>query len=92
MSRARFSTEKRASDPLHTYYEAGSLGHTEDKMSLKEITTRHLRDRWRDALFLGVAVILTALAIGSVTSKAVGTTTQPKYHLTIEDGTQELNK
>ena len=38
----------------------------------KDIKTRHERDRWKDALFIGAAVLLTALALGAVTSKAAG--------------------
>lgn len=40
--------------------------------NLNEITHRHRRDHWKDALFIVTAVILTALSIGSVTSKAAG--------------------
>ncbi len=40
--------------------------------NLTDIARRHLRDRWRDALFIGAAVLLTAISIGSVTSKAAG--------------------
>lgn len=48
---------------------------------LKEtIAMRHGRDRLRDALFIGAAVLLTALSIGSVTTKAQG-------HTTWHDGT-----
>jgi hypothetical protein len=36
------------------------------------ITQRHGLDRYKDALFIGAAVLLTALALGSVTSKATG--------------------
>jgi predicted secreted protein len=39
---------------------------------LNEIAHRHGRDRWRDAVFIGVAVLLTALAIGATTSTGVG--------------------
>ncbi|MDB4963785.1 MAG: hypothetical protein JWP01_3784 [Myxococcales bacterium] len=41
--------------------------------TLNEIAHRHGRDRWKDALFIGAALLLTALSIGSVTSKAAGT-------------------
>ena len=41
--------------------------------TLNEIAHRHGWDRWKDALFIGTALLLTALAIGSVTSKAAGT-------------------
>ncbi len=40
--------------------------------NLNEITHRHRTDRWKDALFIVTAVILTALSIGSVTSQAAG--------------------
>jgi len=39
--------------------------------NLEQIATRHGRD-WKDALFVGVAALLTALSIGSVTSNAIG--------------------
>jgi hypothetical protein len=40
--------------------------------NLNEIAQRHGWDRWKDAMFIGAALLLTALAIGSVTSKAAG--------------------
>ena len=40
--------------------------------NLNGIKERHGRDRWKDAGFIAAAVLLTALAIGSVTSKAAG--------------------
>lgn len=52
--------------------------------NLKEtIATRHGHDRWKDAMFIVAAVLLTALSIGSVTSKAQGHTTQHAYSLTV---------
>ena len=60
--------------------------------NLKEIAKRHLRDRWRDIVFIGAAVLLTALSIGSVTSKAAGKTTQHTWGVAVVDGTQELEK
>ncbi len=53
---------------------------------LKEIIIRHGKDRWRDALFIGAAVLLTALSIGSVTSKAQGHTTLHDFHVEMVDG------
>lgn len=47
--------------------------------NLKEIEVRHGRDRWKDALFIGAALLLTALSIGAVTSKAAGSTTQKQW-------------
>lgn len=45
--------------------------------NLNDIADRHGRDRIKDALFICAAVVLTALSIGSVTSKAAG---KPKDH------------
>jgi len=47
------------------------------------IATRHGRDRWKDALFICGAVLMTALAVGSVTKKAQGHTTEHQYTLTV---------
>jgi hypothetical protein len=60
--------------------------------NFKDIATRHLKDRWKDALFIGAAVLLTALAIGSVTSKGVGKTTPHEWGVSMVDGTQDLPK
>jgi hypothetical protein len=40
--------------------------------NLNEIAHRHGRDRLKDAVFIVAAVLLTALSIGSVTTKAAG--------------------
>jgi hypothetical protein len=37
--------------------------------NLSQIVNRHLRDHWKDALFIAGAVLLLAISIGSVTSK-----------------------
>jgi len=37
--------------------------------NLGQIVNRHLRDHWKDALFIAGAVLLLAISIGSVTSK-----------------------
>jgi hypothetical protein len=58
--------------------------------TLKEIAQRHGRDRWRDALFIGAAVLLTALSIGSVTSKAAGTTTQKVWSVSVIESPVEI--
>jgi len=52
---------------------------------LNQIATRHLRDRWKDIVFIGAAVLLTALAIGATTSKAVGKPTEHEYSLRMVD-------
>ena len=52
--------------------------------NLKEtIKIRHGRDRWMDAVFICGAVLMTALALGSVTKKAQGHTTAHQYQLTV---------
>lgn len=51
--------------------------------TLNEIANRHGRDRWKDALFIGAAVLLTALAIGSVTKQAAGKEKEVSYSLTV---------
>lgn len=40
--------------------------------NLNEIEARHGRDSWKDAVFIAVAVVLTALSIGSVAGKVGG--------------------
>lgn len=53
---------------------------------LKQIADRHGRDRWKDLVFIGAALLLTALAIGATTSKAVGTpTNQHAWSVTLVD-------
>jgi len=47
------------------------------------IKIRHGRDRWKDAVFICGAVLMTALAVGSVTKKAQGHTTEHQYTLTV---------
>ncbi|HTR49201.1 MAG TPA: hypothetical protein VMJ10_00760 [Kofleriaceae bacterium] len=53
--------------------------------NLTDIAKRHLRDRWRDALFIAAAVILTALSIGSVSSKAAGSGPEHQWSLSVVD-------
>ncbi|HEY1559164.1 MAG TPA: hypothetical protein VGF94_30290 [Kofleriaceae bacterium] len=50
---------------------------------LTDIAKRHLRDRWRDALFIGAAVLLTALSIGSVSSRAAGHGPDHQWSVTV---------
>jgi len=58
--------------------------------NLKDIETRHGRDRWKDAVFIAAAVLLTALSIGSVTSKAAGKPTHHQWQLTVLEGSIEI--
>lgn len=53
--------------------------------NLNQIESRHGRDRWKDALFIGVAVLLTALSIGSVTSKGAGKPTEHAWSVKVVD-------
>ena len=46
---------------------------------LKDIESREGRNRWRDALFILGAVVLTALSIGSVAHR----THAPRWSLTV---------
>jgi hypothetical protein len=58
--------------------------------NLKEtIVLRHGKDRWKDAMFIIAAVLLAALSIGSVTSKAQGHTPERHWTLTVNE-TPEL--
>jgi hypothetical protein len=60
--------------------------------NLKEIEHRHGRDRWKDAGFIAAAVLLTAMAIGSVTSQAAGKPTEREYTLTVQYGNLEIGR
>jgi hypothetical protein len=51
--------------------------------NLSEIKERHVRDHWKDALFIALAVLLTALSVGSVTSKAAGHPSHHQWSLTV---------
>lgn len=53
--------------------------------NLNEIAHRHGRDRWKDAVFIVAAVLLTALSIGSVTSQAAGKPRQFDGKVTVVD-------
>ncbi len=57
--------------------------------TLNEIAHRHGRDRWKDALFIGAALLLTALSIGSLTSKTAGHGSS-KWQLSVIESTPEI--
>jgi len=59
--------------------------------NLNEIEQRHGRDGWKDAVFVVLAVVLTALSIGSVTSKAAGHPHEHQWQVTVVE-TPELAK
>jgi hypothetical protein len=54
--------------------------------SVQDIIVRHGRDRWKDAVFIGAAVLLTMLSIGSLTTKAQGHTTQRPWNVQLVAG------
>jgi hypothetical protein len=58
--------------------------------NLNEIKHRHDRDRWKDAVFIIAAVLLTALSIGSVTSKAAGKPSDRQWQLSVTESTPEI--
>jgi hypothetical protein len=58
--------------------------------TLNHIEKRHGRDRWKDALFIGAALLLTAISIGSVTSKAAGSTTTHKWSVQVIESNPEI--
>ncbi len=58
--------------------------------NLKEIEQRHGRDRWKDALFIAAALLLTALSIGSVTSKAAGSTSHKQWEVAMFENPELL--
>ena len=59
--------------------------------NLKEIEQRHGRDRFKDAVFICAALLLTAISIGSVTSKAAGKTSQPAGTVTVIESNVEID-
>jgi hypothetical protein len=58
--------------------------------NLNEIKHRHDRDRWKDAVFIIAAVLLTALSIGSVTSKAAGKPSDHQWQLSVTETAPEI--
>lgn len=58
--------------------------------NLKEIAQRHGWDRWKDAAFIGAALLMTAIALGSVTSQAAGKAPTHDYVLTVIESNVEL--
>ena len=53
--------------------------------NLKQIENRHGRDRWKDLIFIGAAVVLTALSIGATTSQAVGKRVEHQWSVQVVD-------
>ena len=55
---------------------------------LNQIAARHRPDLWTDILFIVGAVLLTALSIGSITSKAAG----PVWTVTVLESNLEVGR
>lgn len=57
---------------------------------LARIEDRHRPDRWRDTIFIVGALLLTALSIGSLTSKAAGRVVQRTWTVTVIESGLEI--
>jgi hypothetical protein len=51
--------------------------------NLNGIEERHGRDGWKDAVFIVLAVVLTALSIGSVSGKVAGHPHEHQWSVTM---------
>jgi hypothetical protein len=56
---------------------------------MSEVKHRHERDSWKDALFVGFVVLVTALSVGSVTSKAQGKAANSPWTVTVVDSANQ---
>jgi hypothetical protein len=61
-------------------------------INLQQIEQRHRPDRRRDIIFLAAAFLLTALSVGSVTSKAAGSVAQHQWTLTVLESDVEISR
>jgi hypothetical protein len=59
---------------------------------LHTIEQRHRPDRWRDLVFVTGALLLVALAIASLSSKAAGQVSQRQWTLTVLESGIEVNR
>jgi len=60
--------------------------------NLQRIEHRHRPDRWRDLIFVAAAILLTALSIGSLTSKAAGSVSEHQWTLTVLESAVEVSR
>jgi len=60
--------------------------------NLQQIEQRHRPDRRRDIIFVAAAILLTALSIGALTSKAVGSVSTHEWTLTVLEGNLEVSR
>lgn len=54
------------------------------------IAQRHRPDRWGDMIFLAGAVLLAALSLGAVTSRAVGSVSPREWTVTVLESGLEV--
>ena len=57
--------------------------------NLQVIAHRHRWNRWKDAVFIGAALLMTTVAIGSVTSRAAGKAPSHGWSVTVVESTVE---
>jgi hypothetical protein len=57
---------------------------------LNRIAARHRPDRWADVIFITAAVLLAALSVGSLTSKAAGRVPEREWTLTVFESNLEV--
>lgn len=58
--------------------------------NLQRIEQRHRPDVWRDIIFIAGAALLTALSVGSLTSKAAGAVHEHQWTLTVIESNLEV--
>jgi len=57
------------------------------------IVHRHIGDRWKDAAFIALALLLTVLSIGSVTSRSAGRAhEQPQWTVQVDYSGLEVGR
>ncbi|MEO7734195.1 MAG: hypothetical protein ABIY55_24745 [Kofleriaceae bacterium] len=60
--------------------------------NLHLIAQRHRPDRWSDMIFLAGAVLLTALSLGTLTSRAVGSVSERHWTVTVLESDLEVSR
>lgn len=60
--------------------------------NLQRIELRHRSDRRTDLVFIAIAMLLTALSIGSLTSKAAGSVQPHEWTLTVLESGLEIGR
>ena len=60
--------------------------------NLHLIAQRHRPDRWSDMIFLAGAVLLTALSLGTLTSRAVGSVSERHWTVTVLESNFEVSR